>query len=225
MFAAAAGERRDGHASPTNSNGLPCPMCKFLLTEVLSLLENENTENELLAQAHEACNSMAPAQRDSCNSRVDLYGRLAFILIRDISPAGVCHLAQSCPPDAEFPGQLTIPQPLAASLAALARPDLISRSNDGECDTCKEIVGEAARMLANPEIQKQLLADAKQACEIFKTLKDQCTSYVEIYGPLAITVALGYMQPNTLCTELGYCNGSPSPAHLHLKMQAHGINV
>ena len=49
----AAGDRRDGHASPTNSNGLPCPMCKFLLTEVLSLLENENTENELLAQAHE----------------------------------------------------------------------------------------------------------------------------------------------------------------------------
>ena len=62
----------------------------------------------------------------------------------------MCHLAQSCPPDDEFPGQLTIPQPLAASLAALARPDLIARSNDGQCDTCKEIVTEAARMLANP---------------------------------------------------------------------------
>ncbi|KAK9851682.1 hypothetical protein WJX84_005492 [Apatococcus fuscideae] len=186
VFAAAAADRRDGHSTVANNNGLPCPMCKFLLTEVLGLLENENTENELLAQAHEACETMSAAERDMCNSRVDLYGRLAFLLIRDISPSGVCHLAQSCPPDDEFPGQLTIPQPLAASLAALARPDLIARSNDGQCDTCKEIVTEAARMLANPQIQQQLLADAQQACEIFKTLKDQCVSYVEVYGPLAI---------------------------------------
>ena len=41
---------------------------------------------------------------------------------------------------------------------------------------------------------------------------------MQVYGPLAIQVALGYMQPNTLCVELGYCGASPAPAHYHLKL-------
>jgi hypothetical protein len=71
------------------------------------------------------------------------------------------------------------------------------------------IVTETHALLAKPDTQQQLMDYAKQACQVFPALKDQCTMYVDEYAPLVYGVMLTYLQPDALCGELGYC---PSPS-------------
>lgn len=36
----------------------------------------------------------------------------------------------------------------------------------------------------------------------------QCEQYVTLYGPLFINMLITYLQPDAICTELGYCPAS-----------------
>lgn len=60
--------------------------------------------------------------------------------------------------------------------------------------------------------QKHILDYVKQQCDDFSAFKEQCVSYVELYGPLALNMARQYLSPD-LCTQLGFCP-DPSPGKL-----------
>ena len=60
--------------------------------------------------------------------------------------------------------------------------------------------------MQDPENQKELLDFAKRACDSFEDYKDQCLEYVDMYGPMVIGIAISYLQPQPLCTRLGYCD-------------------
>lgn len=42
-------------------------------------------------------------------------------------------------------------------------------------------------------------------CQDFK---DQCEAYVTLYGPLVFNMLVSYLQPDSLCTRLGYCHAT-----------------
>lgn len=58
------------------------------------------------------------------------------------------------------------------------------------------------------ESQKQILEYVKQSCQDFQAFADQCATYIELYGPLVLNMAKGYLTP-ALCEQLGFC---PKPA-------------
>jgi hypothetical protein len=35
--------------------------------------------------------------------------------------------------------------------------------------------------------------------------KEQCVQYVQMYGVMLINLAINYLQPDQVCTALGYC--------------------
>lgn len=61
-------------------------------------------------------------------------------------------------------------------------------------------------LLQNPDTRKQLLEYVEQGCDSFDTYKEQCKQYVEIYGQLAIDTLITYLQPEPLCTQMGWCD-------------------
>lgn len=61
-------------------------------------------------------------------------------------------------------------------------------------------------VVQDPENQKELLDFAKRACDSFEEYKEQCVEYVDMYGPMIIGIAISYLQPQPLCTRLGYCD-------------------
>jgi saposin len=64
----------------------------------------------------------------------------------------------------------------------------------------------------DPTTQRQILDYAKQGCEVFQDFKQQCETYVDVYGPLVLNMALQYLQPMPLCTRMGYCQAVPHAA-------------
>jgi hypothetical protein len=57
--------------------------------------------------------------------------------------------------------------------------------------------------------QKQILEYVKQSCQDFQAFAEQCSTYIDLYGPLVLNMARGYLTP-ALCTELGFCPKSTS---------------
>lgn len=62
----------------------------------------------------------------------------------------------------------------------------------------------------DPKTQLELLEYAKEGCSVFADFKDQCEQYVTLYGPLVFNMLISYLQPDALCTRLGYCTPQPS---------------
>ncbi len=54
------------------------------------------------------------------------------------------------------------------------------------------------------DTQKEILDLAKESCAAFQAYKDQCVTYVELYGPLLFNMFVQYLRPE-LCTTIGYC--------------------
>lgn len=82
-------------------------------------------------------------------------GTLILPLVKDISPEAACHLAQSCAPNDEFPGQLVIPQRIKAGfLEWLNQTGLNESSLSNQCDCCQTLVSEATQLLGNTVSQQ-----------------------------------------------------------------------
>lgn len=79
----------------------------------------------------------------------------------------------------------------AMQAAAAASP----HSND-HCETCKVVVQEMRQLVANPELQAQLMAYAKQACAVFPTVQPTCEADVDQYAPMVFGMMLAYLQPD-----------------------------
>lgn len=57
----------------------------------------------------------------------------------------------------------------------------------------------------NPKTQADIIEYAKESCSMFPDWQDSCEAYVTLYGPIAINMLVTYLQPQTVCSELGYC--------------------
>lgn len=51
-------------------------------------------------------------------------------------------------------------------------------------------------------LQMQLTSSAKAACTVMHDWQDQCSSYVDEYAPVAFNVALMYLKPEQMCTQM-----------------------
>jgi saposin len=71
----------------------------------------------------------------------------------------------------------------------------------GKHDACVSVLQE-------PQTQEDILNYTKQACSALESYKEQCISYVTLYGPLVINMVLGYLQPESLCDQIGFCHVS-----------------
>ena len=60
------------------------------------------------------------------------------------------------------------------------------------------------------ETQKEILEYAHDACHVFPGFEDQCETYVNMYGPLVMGIIQQYLQPDAMCSRLGFCPLPPA---------------
>jgi hypothetical protein len=51
------------------------------------------------------------------------------------------------------------------------------------------------QLVANPELQQQMVDYAKQACSVFPSFQASCEADVDQYAPMVFGMALAYLQP------------------------------
>jgi hypothetical protein len=114
------------------------------------------------------------------------------------------------------PEQLAPVKQIKAALQASAAP-----RND-QCETCKVVVQEMRSLVANPELQAQVVDYAKQACSVFPSYQATCEADVDQYAPMVFGMALAYLQPEQVCVQLKMC---PPPSIFSVLNQALGLQT
>lgn len=60
---------------------------------------------------------------------------------------------------------------------------------------CQVVVQEMHSLVANPELQAEVVDYAKQACSVFPSFQATCEADVDQYAPMVFGMALAYLQP------------------------------
>jgi hypothetical protein len=79
------------------------------------------------------------------------------------------------------------------------------------------VIMEMHQVIANPNVQAQLVDYAKQACTLIQSLSTQCQADVDQYAPMVFGMALAYLQPEQVCVQLNLC---PAPSATSVNFQA-----
>jgi hypothetical protein len=195
----------------SQANDVTCPLCTFVVTTVKAQLSDPATQQEIHDKSMQACGALPEGiMRDTCVQFVEQYEAAIFNYINTMDPQDVCMMLGTCL-DARLraaaPAAPLAPQVVAA-LGPLVRLMTALPAND-RCDTCKVVVMEMHQVVANPNVQAQLVEYAKQACQLIQSLSVQCQADVDQYAPMVFGMALAYLQPEQVCVQLNMC---PAPS-------------
>jgi hypothetical protein len=61
------------------------------------------------------------------------------------------------------------------------------------------------QLVANPQIQVQLVDYAKAACALVPSFADTCKADIDQYAPMFFGMVLAYLQPEQVCVQLKMC--------------------
>ena len=192
--------RSSSRSSSSGSNDMGCPLCMFVVSKVKDSLADPVTRDAIRAQTEAACAALpAGPMRDACAGWARDHEEALFEWVDTAEPADLCAMLGSCALAARLPPAKRALAPMspaaARALAPLGRalalrtsvvaaaaaaggdagsPNGAAPSNDN-CETCKDVVAQMHKALADPSLQEQVVDYAKAACDALgSSLADAC---------------------------------------------------
>jgi hypothetical protein len=220
----AAAAQQVATATPTvhihKPNDMTCPLCMYVVSQLKSQINNPVTQEQIQQYSLAACDELPQGMmRDACTAFVQQYEMTFVKYIATMEPAEVCMMVGTCLDLALARVGPAAPLKARAVVAANQLVTLMhtAPSND-HCETCKVVVMEMHQLVANPELQTQLVDYAKQACGLIPSFADSCVADVDQYAPMVFGMILAYLQPEQVCVQLKLC---PPPSMMQsISMQA-----
>ncbi|PIK44812.1 hypothetical protein BSL78_18317 [Apostichopus japonicus] len=176
-----------------------CADCKNFFQDVVTILNNPSTQQQILQAIETLCNDLGPSIGPQCQQYVSEYGPLAInFLLQYLDPNMICGEIGFC---AALPKQ------------SMSLPSL----NGDQCTDCKNFFQDVATLLKNSSVQQMILQEIGMLCnELGPSIGPQCQQYVTEYGPLVFNMLLQYLDPTAICGDIGFCTAVSSPPPLHL---------
>jgi hypothetical protein len=170
----------------------------------------------------------AGIMQETCTTFVEQYEMTYFKYLADLEPVEVCMMIGTCMDTVMDRLQAGLKAPLLqltpAQLAPVRQIKLAmqaagaSAPRNDHCETCKVVVQEMRQVVANPQIQGQIIDYAKQACSVFPSFQATCVADVDQYAPMAFGMILAYLQPEQVCIQLQMCPAPSLFSTLHRAM-------
>ena len=209
------GEDKEGKINAglsERSNNVVCDACNTFMDSITSLLDgmgvDANTVNSAFDSMENACDDIDEEEtKDSCKLKINQVRDIALQTFDEIESGAIC--TNMCS-DAFTKNTLNdLAQQLLEQLRRLQSLPPFQVS-DESCDTCKDVIQQAAAIIQEPENQKEVFDFIKQGCSVLPQLEDICDQFVDEFGPLLILSIVSVLDPDTLCTEMGYCGMTES---------------
>ncbi|XP_070545177.1 prosaposin-like isoform X2 [Ptychodera flava] len=165
-----------------------CALCEFVLRELDSMLADNATQSEIIAAVDQVCSLLPGSLGAECKSFVDEYGPAVIqLLISQIEPQQICTLIGLCTSN-----EVKVP-----------------KVQDTGCDVCKLAAQYLLTVLDKNATQQEIEQALEEVCSILPaSIKDECTSLVEEYGPVIFQL-LQSLTADEVCQVLGLCTGNP----------------
>ncbi len=75
------------------------------------------------------------------------------------------------------------------------------------CTICQFVLSRMKHFLDLNQTEEEIIASLKQSCDLFSVvdLKQQCTNFLDQYGPYLIQMVSSDIDPKVACQSLGIC--------------------
>ncbi|KAL2769806.1 prosaposin isoform c preproprotein [Daubentonia madagascariensis] len=173
-----------------------CEVCEFVVKEVVKLLDNNKTEEEVIHGLDKVCAKLPSSLSEECQEVVDTYGSSILSILHDTSPELVCSLLHVC----SRPG-------LPALTAQVTQV-----KDGGFCEVCKKLVGYLDHNLEKNSTKQEILTALEKGCSFLPDpYQKQCDQFVTEYEPVLIEVLVEVMEPSFVCLKIGACPSAHKP--------------
>ncbi|XP_028844397.1 prosaposin isoform X2 [Denticeps clupeoides] len=212
---------------------VPCDLCKEVIAVVGQMLQDNNTEAEVLTYLEKTCQLIPDeAISQECKELVDQYYPVLIDFVKGelddpsvvCGAIGLCTSQQAALAKAqllsnEIP-QLDLAQrvdPYIINVPQLLYPQArkVDSSKEALGDVCEDCVKfltdtqEQAR--SNATFVDTLIQQIEQQCDLLGPgIGDMCKQYVKQYAPLVVQQLMS-MQPKDICARAGFCSEKAVP--------------
>nr|CAB3260858.1 uncharacterized protein LOC100176110 [Phallusia mammillata] len=168
-----------------------CVICQLVMGELDKLLNENSTENEIVAALEKVCSILPGELKEECDDFLKSIGpAILELLIKKLSPADVCPALNLCP-----------------KLMNKVKNDFVSA---GElCDVCKIVITFVDQELSANATEAELEAELKKVCaQVPGELKDTCDDLVQQYTPDILKLLDNIFDPDYVCLHLKLCTSA-----------------
>ncbi|XP_029139494.1 prosaposin-like [Protobothrops mucrosquamatus] len=172
---------------------LMCDMCKKVVQVAENLVENNNTEEQIVHQMENVCYMLPHEVVPQCRDFVNSYGMAVLIMLLEATkPESVCIMLKCCPED--------------VSLSTVAF-EKVSEDKDNEiCHMCIVLVNYIDNELEKNETQAQIGSFLAKGCQLLPdAFVYTCDQLVDQYEPAAVQLLIQVMQASFVCVKIGIC--------------------
>ncbi|XP_019644751.1 PREDICTED: prosaposin-like [Branchiostoma belcheri] len=183
-----------------------CDDCKLVMTEVQALIKSNKSEVAILWTMVILWTQMLMIYVVylQCDSLIDTYGPIIFNLLeQELDPEKVCQAIGFCPSLKAL--RMTVLQPAQ---------EVVQTEKVGEsvgCVICEFVMQLVDEELSANSTEKEITDALDKVCSHFPdTIRDECTDFVNEYGPAVIQLLKLELDPQRICKTIGLCDESNS---------------
>ena len=101
----------------------------------------------------------------------------------------------------------------------LEEKKLTSKNDSLQCTLCIYAAQIVDSLLKQNKTQQQVINELKLVCNFFPTeLKDQCSAFINEYGPYVVQLIAADLNPQTACAALKLCDKTVEKESLRFKL-------
>nr|XP_056706490.1 prosaposin-like [Euleptes europaea] len=209
-------------------NGNVCKDCVQLITDVQEAVKSNSTFVHLLIQhALDECEHLEPSMVDQCKDYISQYSDLAIQLFVQMSPQSLCGMVGLCSSLKSVPLQTLVPAKAIHEVKVEPLENSLSQAESFSlCDACKIMVEEVASLLESNRTEEEMVHGMEEVCSVLpEKMRDECKSFVEVYGRAIIDMLLEATDPKLVCVMLKCCANKAIPAEIIAPVQAQAGDV
>ncbi|KAM6997357.1 prosaposin [Tautogolabrus adspersus] len=169
-----------------------CSICEFVMKEVEDMLEDQTTEEEVVAAVEKVCTILPKTLSAQCKDLIETYGSAIIqLLVQQADPKTVCTVLGLCND---------------ASRTFVPALDQVRFKAGGFCDVCKLAVSYIDGMLEKNATEEQIEEAVRKVCSFLPdAFQTECDQMVEQYEPMLIQLLLQMLDPDFVCMKVGAC--------------------
>ncbi|XP_041922184.1 prosaposin isoform X1 [Alosa sapidissima] len=169
-----------------------CAVCEFVMKEVEDMLQDQHTEEKVIATMEKVCSVLPKTLSAQCKDLIETYGQAIIdLLLQETDPQSVCIMLGLC----KQADRLYIPV-----------MDQTRFDNGGFCDVCKMAVRYIDGILEQNATEAEIEDAVRKVCNFMpESVRSECDQLVEQYEPLLVQLLLQMLDPDFVCMKVGAC--------------------
>ncbi len=207
-----------------NANPVECSLCKYVVTYVDTIIQNNRTEAAIEAALEKVCTILPHALNSSCVQFVENYGPiLVQLLEKYTTPDQVCVAIKACANKTqEVPLRKSIFYPsfsfinlYISNLVEQLRPIKPKQEipNSLQCTLCEFIINYVNKAIGNNRTVAAIDAALEKVCDILpSSVRPNCTSFVDKFGLVIAVLMIKNESAEQVCDFIKVCNNGTQAA-------------